>query len=78
MKGLGTTFQHLVKFVLGNLQIGFTLAATNDLYYGGCRFRAGTGILVLVGLRKQLEKLGFNLFSFVLVHQFFFLVFVFG
>ncbi len=66
------------RCVSGNLEIGFALAATNYLNYGGCRFRVGIGILVLVGLRKQLEKFGFNLFSFVLVHQFFFLVFLLG
>ena len=58
----------------GNLQIGFSFAATNDLYNGGCRLGVGTGIPVLVGLRKKLEQLGFNFISFVLIHYFYFLV----
>jgi hypothetical protein len=62
--------------VSGDLKIGFALSATNDLDDGGCRFRVGTGLLVRVGLRKKLKKLGFNFFSFVLVHQIFFFVFL--
>ena len=64
--------------VSGNLKIGFALTATNDLDDGGCCFRVGTGLGVWVGLRKKLKKLGFNFFSFVLVHQFFFLIFLRG
>jgi hypothetical protein len=57
----------------GNLKIRLALAATNDLDYGGCRFRGGTGFRIWVVLGKELKQLGFNFFSFVLVHQFFFL-----
>lgn len=64
--------------VSGNLEIRFALAATNNLDYGRCRFRVGTGFRVWIGLRKNLKKLGFNFFSFVLVHQFFFLFFLRG
>lgn len=66
------------RCVSGNLKIGFALTATNDLDDGGCCFRVGTGRGVWVGLRKKLKKLGFNFFSFVLVHQFFFLIFLRG
>lgn len=52
---IGDATQHQVGGVSGNLQIGFTFSATNDLYNGGCRFRVRTSILVLVGLCKQLE-----------------------
>lgn len=68
--GIGHT---IVEGISGNLQIGFALAPTNDLYYGGRRFSAGTAVLDLFDLGKDLEQLGFNFFSFVLVHQLFFL-----
>jgi hypothetical protein len=62
----------------GNLEIGFALTAANDLDYGGCHFRGRAGCRIWVVLGKKLKKLGFNFFSFVLVHQFFFLVFLRG
>jgi hypothetical protein len=66
----GPDFLHPVRYVSGNLKIRFAFTATNDLDYGGYRFRVGPAIRVWVGLRKKLKKLGFNFFSFVLVHQF--------
>jgi hypothetical protein len=60
----------------GNLQIGFAPATTDDLYNGGCFFGATGGMFLGIGLGKQLQQLGFNSFTFVLVHQFFFLVFL--
>lgn len=60
----------------GNLSIGFSFTATNNLYNGGLFPGVGTGLQVWVGLGKQLKQLGFNSFTFVLVHQFVFLVFV--
>ena len=66
------------RCVSGDLKIGLALSATNDLDDGGSCFRVGTGLGVWVGLRKKLKKLGFNFFSFVLVHQFFFLIFLRG
>jgi hypothetical protein len=66
----GPDFQHPVRYVSGNLKIRFAFTATNDLDYGGFRFRVGPAVRVWVGLRKKLKKLCFNFFSFVLVHQF--------
>jgi len=66
--GCGETGGKADRCVSGNLEIGFALAATNDLDDGGCRFRVGIDICFWVGLRKKLKKLGFNFFSFVLVH----------
>ncbi|MCB2145370.1 MAG: hypothetical protein KQI81_02780 [Deltaproteobacteria bacterium] len=65
----GPGFQHPVRVVSGYLKIRFAFTATNDLDYGGCRFRVGPAVRVWVGLGKKLKKLGFNFFSFVLVHQ---------
>jgi hypothetical protein len=52
---IGDALRHPIGSVSGNLQIGFALAAANDLYDGGRRFRVESVILTLVGLRKQLE-----------------------
>jgi hypothetical protein len=52
---IGDALRHPIGSVSGNLQIGFALAAANDLYDGGSRFRVRIGLLTLVGLRKQLE-----------------------
>lgn len=62
----------------GNLKIRLAFSAANDLYDGRRRFGMGTGILVLVGLGKQLEQFGFNFLSFILVHQSFYLYFRLG
>ncbi|WP_372681061.1 hypothetical protein [Desulfosarcina sp.] len=68
--------QEPIRCVSGDLKIGFALTATNDFDNGGCRFRAGTGLRVWVGLRKKLKEFGFYFFSLVLVHQIFFFVFL--
>ena len=62
---------------LGNLSIGFSFTATNNLDNGGLFPGVGTGLPVWVGLGKQLKQLGFHSFSFGLVHQFVFFVFVY-
>ena len=66
------------RCVSGDLKIRLALSATNDLDDGGSCFRVGTGLGVWVGLRKKLKKLGFNFFSFVLVHQILFSIFLRG
>jgi hypothetical protein len=70
--------RRLIGWFSGNLQIRFAFAAANDLDDGGRRFGVGTGILVLVGLGKQLEQFGFDFLSFILVHQSFYLCFLLG
>jgi hypothetical protein len=70
--------RRLTGWFSGNLQIRFAFAAANDLDDGGRRFGVGTGILVLVGLGKQLEQFGFDFLSFILVHQSFYLYFLLG